>query len=191
MDSSSKRGSAPSRGRPVSQRPGTFKPGHQKFGGRKKGTPNALSAMDKSDLIEAMYRIGSDLNGKDGALGYFMWLATQRRLAFAFLLEHVTLIEICGGRPLEETEASAEELSESIKQYIEFSDDRPDANVTSADYDADRFAWTGQKPPVAALMDRAIRKPDEFCQLLASAFLASKSKRRQRRAAEPREWMSR
>jgi hypothetical protein len=54
MDSSSKRGSAPGRGRPVSQRPGTFKPGHQKFGGRKRSTPNALSVMDKSDLIEAM-----------------------------------------------------------------------------------------------------------------------------------------
>jgi len=69
------------------------------------------------------------------------------------------------------------------------SDDRPRQNDAAANYDADPFAWTGQKLPVSALMDRAVRKPDEFCQLVASAFFASKSERRQRRAAERKEWM--
>jgi hypothetical protein len=171
------------------QRPGTFEPGHQKFGGRKKGTPNSISAEEKKAIVEAMYRIGSDLNGKDGVLGYFMWLATQRRTDFVSLLIHLILMEGRGGPLFAEMDFSAEEHSESLKEFIAFSDDRPRQNTASANYDADPFSWTGQKPPVSTLMDRAVRKPDEFCQLVASAFFASKSERRQRRAAERREWM--
>jgi hypothetical protein len=45
------RGTAASgRARDASERPGSFKPGHAKVGGRKKGTPNALSVDYKKRL---------------------------------------------------------------------------------------------------------------------------------------------
>lgn len=190
MPKSSKRGSAPGRIRAAGQRPGTFQPRHPKFGGRKKGTPNALSAEYKEAILEAAYRIGSDLNGKDGVVGYLRWLATQRTDAYTFLLQHAVLLEARGSSPFDAADFSAEELGKPVKQHIGLSDeDRRPVKSTLANPDGDPFAWTGQRLPVSALMDRAIRKPDEFCQLLASAFLASKSERRQRRAAERREWM--
>jgi hypothetical protein len=37
-----KRGSAPDRARADYQRPGSFKSGHEKLGGRKRGTPNLI-----------------------------------------------------------------------------------------------------------------------------------------------------
>jgi hypothetical protein len=49
------RGTAPGRERDASQRPGSFKPGHKKLGGRKKGTPNALSVDYKTAVIAAAY----------------------------------------------------------------------------------------------------------------------------------------
>ncbi len=69
------RGSAPDRARDSWQRPGSFKPGHKKLGGRKTGTPNRISADHKQAMREAIHRIGSDGNGKDGEVGYFKWVA--------------------------------------------------------------------------------------------------------------------
>jgi len=64
------RGTAPGRARDASERPGTFKPGHKKLGGRKKGTPNALSADYKNAIIAAAYFAGRDGMGADGLVGY-------------------------------------------------------------------------------------------------------------------------
>ena len=60
------RGSSPDRARDWFQRSGSFEPGHKKLGGRKKGTPNLISASHKKAMREAIHRIGSDGNGKDG-----------------------------------------------------------------------------------------------------------------------------
>jgi hypothetical protein len=65
-----KRGSAPERARKADQRPGSFKPGHKKLGGRKRGTPNVFSADFRTAIIHAAHGIGSDGNGKDGIVGY-------------------------------------------------------------------------------------------------------------------------
>ena len=53
-----KRGSAPGRARSEDQRPGSFKKGHKKRGGRQRGTPNKFSAEYKKDILEAANRIG-------------------------------------------------------------------------------------------------------------------------------------
>jgi hypothetical protein len=52
------RGNCPGRAREASERPGSFKLGHKKLGGRKKGTPNAISADLKKALLQAAHRIG-------------------------------------------------------------------------------------------------------------------------------------
>ena len=48
-----KRGSAPGRARSEDQRPGSFKKGHKKRGGRQRGTPNKFSAEYKKHILEA------------------------------------------------------------------------------------------------------------------------------------------
>ena len=53
-----KRGSAPGRARSEDQRPGSFKKGHKKRGGRQRGTPNKFTAEFKKDILEAAHRIG-------------------------------------------------------------------------------------------------------------------------------------
>src|SRR6516162_5177925 len=64
------RGTAPGRARDAPERPGTFKPGHKKLGGRKKGTPNALSADYKNAIMTAAYFVGRDGMGAEGLVGY-------------------------------------------------------------------------------------------------------------------------
>jgi hypothetical protein len=70
-----KRGSAPGRARSKDQRPGSFKRGHKKRGGRQRGTPNKFSAEYKKDIFEAAHRVGMDANGTQGLVGYLRWVA--------------------------------------------------------------------------------------------------------------------
>ena len=53
-----KRGSAPGRARSENQRPGSFKKGHKKRGGRQRGTPNKFSSEYKKQIFEAANRVG-------------------------------------------------------------------------------------------------------------------------------------
>ena len=77
-----KRGSAPERAQPAHLRPGSFKPGHEKQGGRKRGTPNAISSDYRKAILEAAYRVGRDGNGKDGIVGYILWLGKRHPESF-------------------------------------------------------------------------------------------------------------
>jgi hypothetical protein len=76
------RGSAPGRAQPAYLRPGSFKQGHEKRGGRKRGTPNLLSIDYKKAILEAAYRIGQDGNGKNGVVGYLLWVAERHPQIF-------------------------------------------------------------------------------------------------------------
>ena len=100
MTNPTKRGSAPGRERPDYLRPSTFKPGHKKLGGRKRGTPNTFSGDYKKAILEAAHRVGHDGNGEDGALGYFHWVGERDRGFFCPEL-WVSLL------PLEEAESNA------------------------------------------------------------------------------------
>jgi hypothetical protein len=76
------RGNAPGRARDASQRPGDFKKGHKKVGGRKRGTPNVMTREYKEAIIQA----ASQLGGKDGLVGYLMLVALNDPKAMCKLL---------------------------------------------------------------------------------------------------------
>src|ERR1700719_346620 len=86
MSKPSTRGSAPGRAKSADQRPGSFKQGHEKRGGRKRGTPNFFSIDFKRAIFEAAYRIGKDGNGKNGFVGYFAWIAKQHHQIYGTVL---------------------------------------------------------------------------------------------------------
>jgi hypothetical protein len=93
MRNPSIRGTSPGRARDDFERPGDFQRGHEKRGGRKKGTPNRISAGHKKAMREAAHRIGSDGNGKDGEVGYFKWVA-GRDLTFFYVDVWSRLLEV-------------------------------------------------------------------------------------------------
>jgi hypothetical protein len=87
----------------------SFKPGHEKQGGRKKGTPNAFSSDYKKAILEAAYRVGNDGNGKDGIVGYFRWIALRHpRINGAVVLTNVLPLEFPGSETPEEPRRTAE-----------------------------------------------------------------------------------
>jgi hypothetical protein len=69
------RGSAPGRAREVWQRPGSFKPGHRKVGGRHERTRNKITPETRQALLAAATLLGKDGAGTGGAAGYFETLA--------------------------------------------------------------------------------------------------------------------
>jgi hypothetical protein len=105
------RGSEPNRAREASQRPRTFEKGHAKVGGRKRGTPNVMIRELKVAVIEAAHRLGSDLRGKDGLVGYLTRLAKTDIKTFVTLLRAVLPLQVNSDaqnsdepRPLDEVE---------------------------------------------------------------------------------------
>jgi len=68
------------------QRPGTFRKGHKKLGGRQKGTPNRYNSNLIDSLLQAAEQVGSDGKGKNGIDGYFRKLAGKNVGYFVSLL---------------------------------------------------------------------------------------------------------
>ena len=64
----------------------TFKKGHKKLGGRKKGTPNRINRNLIEVMLKAAGQVGSDGKGKDGIGGYFRRLAGKKEGYFVSLL---------------------------------------------------------------------------------------------------------
>ena len=57
--------------------------------GEKKGVPNLLTRDLKEMIREAMERVGSDGEGKDGGLGYLITLAKEEKQVFATLVRAI------------------------------------------------------------------------------------------------------
>ena len=114
------RGSAPGRARDASQRSGSFKPGHKKLGGRKKGTPNRISGDTKQLLLEVVRYVGSIGNGKDGVVGYYKWLAKCHPKVFVSQCARLLALETpkAVSRWANET-ATAFELNETLRKQAE------------------------------------------------------------------------
>jgi len=82
-------------------------------GGRKPGSQNILTRELTEAVIEAAERVGSDLNGTDGLIGYLMRVGRKDTKAFGSLLRAILPLridletEIEGERPatLEDFEA--------------------------------------------------------------------------------------
>jgi hypothetical protein len=66
----------------------------RKYGGRKPGTPNRLTQELKDAVIQAAERVGSDLRGKDGLIGYLMRVGQKDTKAFGALLRAVLPLHV-------------------------------------------------------------------------------------------------
>jgi hypothetical protein len=172
------RGSAPGRARDSLQRPGSFKKGHKKRGGRKRGTPNVISMDYKKALLEAAYRVGNDGNGKDGVLGYLISVAQSHpRIYVGILLVNVLLLEFAESNAPEEPRPR-EEIDGELRDYIGLTSKNRTSGQTVHLESQSPWDWTGQPFPVGSLMQTAVADPKAFCKLLAAAFLRPPTKRR-------------
>lgn len=64
--------------------------------GRAAGTPNKYTAEIKQAVIEALNRSGKDGKGKEGAVGYFVWLSRAEPAVFGGLVGKIlpTQVEV-------------------------------------------------------------------------------------------------
>jgi hypothetical protein len=149
------RGTASGRARDASQRSGTFKRGHKKIGGRKKGTPNALSVDYKNAIIAAAYFVGRDGNGADGLVGYFRRLLVLCPEVGCMLLERMFLHEEEDWPPDNRT-LTKEQNDKDVRDSIGVTGSgRPDPALTTQ--------W-----PIPELMRNAVKRPKDFGKLIAA-----------------------
>jgi hypothetical protein len=159
------RGSAPERARGPSQRSGSFKSGHEKLGGRKKGTPNKTPRATKQTLLDVACRVGSDGNGKDGLVGYYKWLAKCHPKIFLRQLGRLLVLETpknCLPDCAHETPTAFERNETLRKQTTEFLRGRPPA-------DPGLFE---------DLVHLSVEAPESFAQMLGAALLTPPSRTR-------------
>jgi hypothetical protein len=151
------RGSAPGRARDASQRPGSFKPGHKKVGGRKKGTPNRISAARKQAILAVADRIGMDGTGEGGLVGYTCYLTQQYPAAYCKLLSRIIDIEEVYPERLSRT---ADQLDVEVRQPIR-TDRQPSEDVL-----------------IEELTITALKEPEAFCAALAPLLPRPPKRRR-------------
>ena len=170
MTNSTRRGSAPGRARDADQRPGGFKQGHEKRGGRKRGTPNFFSQDYKKAIFEAAYRVGYDGNGKDGLVGYLMWVALRDPESFiGILLIRLLWLQYPESNTPEEPRPTKDELNELVREYIGLTS-KNRTRQTDAAESRSPGDWTGQDFPVSSLMQLAVAYPKGFCKALAATL---------------------
>ncbi len=163
------RGSAPGRERDTYQRPGSFKPGHKKQGGRKRGTPNALTAESKKAALKTAYLVGEDGNGKDGLVGYLMWVAVYHPTVFLGPLAiKVLLLQHAERDPPERTLPTTEEVNQSLRDYVGITGNEQTKKSAVPPESRAPGDWTGQDFPISSLMQIAVANPGAFCKLLAA-----------------------
>jgi hypothetical protein len=152
------RGSAPDRARDSWQRPGSFKKGHQKRGGRQKGTRNKLGPDVKRALLAAATLIGDNGAGRRGVLGYFTCLDPD--LFYTELW--IRLVDI-------EAYEAARGYGTPIKQEID-SEETTEAKIRRW-----QIAWSHVPVDLAPMVERymqlAVFWPKQFVRLFAAAFL--------------------
>ena len=191
MKNPSKRGSAPDRARPEYSRRGSFKNGHGKRGGRKRGTPNAFSPDYKKAILEAAYRVGQDGNGKGGVGGYILWVGKRHPTVFYTIL-WVSLL------PLEEAQSNApeeprrtwDELNRWFHDYLGLARKNRTRRPRIQRESRSPRDWTGRPSPAGGLMELAVANPKAFCELYVAAFLRPPTKQQRGRAAR-RAWEKR
>ena len=117
MTSRMNRGSAPGRERDANQRRGSFKPGHEKRGGRKRDMPNAVTADYRKVVIEAAYRVGEDGSGKDGLVGYLKWVAVSHPRTFIGTIGiRISQLQCAENDPPERSLPATEEINQSVRE---------------------------------------------------------------------------
>jgi hypothetical protein len=162
------RGSAPDRARGSWQRPGSFEKGHQKRGGRQKGTRNKLGPDVRRALLTAATLVGDNGAGRGGAVGYFTWLGKcDPDLFYSELWIRLVDLEAYdaarGHRTPIEHEIDCEESTEARRWQTQWS-----------------HVPENLAPMVERYMHVAVFWPKQFVRLFAAAFLTP-----------PRGWQSR
>jgi hypothetical protein len=174
------RGSAPGRAQPADRRSGSFKQGHEKVGGRKRGTPSWLSIDYKNAILEAAYRIGCDGNGKNGVVDNFSWVDKRHRRIFGLLLNNLLLLEYAYSDTPEEPCRTMEEVNEDLRDSIGLTGKNRVTEQPVQVESESPCARTGQPFPVGSLMQLAVENPKAFCTLCAAALPRPQTKRRGR-----------
>ena len=170
MTNSTRRGSAPGRARDADQRPGGFKQGHEKRGGRKRGTPNFFSQDYKKAIFEAAYRVGYDGNGKDGLVGYLMWVALRDPESFiGILLIRLLWLQYPESNTQEGPRPTKDELNELVREHIGLTSKNRTRQTDAAEFWSPGD-WTGKDFPVSSLMRLAVAYPKGFCKALAATL---------------------
>ena len=184
------RGSAPGRARCEDQRPGSFKKGHKKLGGRQRGTPNKLSPEYRKDILEAARRVGWDCNGLFGIGGYLAWVGCN--------YPNILLLGILGNlMELQELEIGLRGKPQAtLEGFDEAARKRAKRKQTQPPDPEAPWAWTGQDAPVGPLMHLAIMDPKAFCALLQKMLPRPTARQReraelQREIAAGRAWRER
>ena len=172
-----KRGSAPNRAQPYYARPGSFKSGHEKRGGRKRGTPNQISAGYRKAILEAAYQFGNDGNGKDGIVGYLKWVAVRHPAIFCAQLGNLVRLEFAERYAPEEPPRTMEEINQWVRDYIGLAGANRTEEKTVQVEPPSPSDWTGQPFPIGSLMQIAVADPKAFGTLIAAAFLRPPTKR--------------
>jgi hypothetical protein len=88
---------------------GTFKKGHQKLGGRKKGTPNRINQNLIHRIVQAAGEVGSDGKGKNGIDGWLQILARKKTGYFVGLFRQAVQKQIPATEPENEIIYSSEQ----------------------------------------------------------------------------------
>jgi hypothetical protein len=91
------------------RRPGTFKKGHKKFGGRKKGTPNRINSDLIERIVQAAGTVGSDGKGKDGVDGWLQMLAGKKTGYFVGLFRQAVQKQVPATEPENEVVYATEQ----------------------------------------------------------------------------------
>jgi hypothetical protein len=86
------RGSQPTRARVAGGV--RYRKGHKKVGGRKKGTPNRLTAEIKETIIAAFTELGADGRGKEGLKGFIKKIGREDLKSSAMLLRAVLPMQV-------------------------------------------------------------------------------------------------
>jgi hypothetical protein len=142
----------------------SFKPGHEKLGGRKKGTPNKTSRATKQTLLEVASYVGSDGNGKDGLVGYYTWLAKRHPRIFVTLLGRLLILET----PKNSLPGGANEMPTAFE-----------GNETLQKQTTVLLRGRPPRDPglFEELVHLSVEAPKSFAQMLGAALLIPPSKR--------------
>lgn len=105
-------------GAPDREQNGGFKKGHVKRGGRKKGTPNLISSDFRKAMFRAAYETGSDGEGKDGFVGYFVWLGLEHPDAYLRLWGKLAVLQRYDPPVPDEPPPTIEEINAKVRAYI-------------------------------------------------------------------------
>lgn len=100
------------------RQPHRFKKGHDKQGGREKGTKNKTTVLLKEALIMAAECEGLDRHGKDGLVGFLRMMSRREPAVFGRLLEKLLPYQLTGkdGTPMQIIHSTKEQLLERMKE---------------------------------------------------------------------------